>query len=111
MTKKFSYTQSKYSAIGFSESIKTDCCYHYNNKLFEFALTFKCKDITTNTENYLDILFENKFDDSLIGIGELGSFSIGLERSGISTVSVIDSAINDVLTCIDDVTVSKIVIY
>ena len=89
-----------------------DCRYQYNNKKFESVLTFKFKEgfKYKDEEQYLDILYEAKFNDSLIGTGELG-FSIWLERSGTSTADVIISAINDVFGCINNVTIYKIIIY
>lgn len=64
-------------------------------KEFNFELIFKLVDNQDSNE-YLDVLFENGCDDATISIGQLGMLSLSFTREAISALEAVESAINDV---------------
>lgn len=64
-------------------------------KEFNFELIFKLVDNQDSNE-YLDILFENGCDDATISTGQLGMLSLSFTREAISAAEAVESAINDV---------------
>ena len=64
-------------------------------KEFNFELIFKLVD-TQDSNEYLDVLFENGCDDATISTGQLGMFSLSFTRESISALEAVESAINDV---------------
>lgn len=63
-------------------------------KEFNFELIFKLVDNQDSNE-YLDVLFENGCDDATISTGQLGMLNLSFTREAISAVEAIESAIND----------------
>ena len=66
-----------------------------NMKEFNFELIFKLVD-NQNSNEYLDVLFENGCDDATISTGQLGMLSLSFTREAISAAEAVESAINDV---------------
>lgn len=64
-------------------------------KEFNFELIFKLVDNQDSNE-YLDVLFENGCDDATISTGQLGMLSLSFTREAISAAEAVESAINDV---------------
>ena len=64
-------------------------------KEFNFELIFKLVDNQDSNE-YLDILFENGCDDATISTGQLGMLSLSFTREAINASDAVESAINDV---------------
>ena len=64
-------------------------------KEFNFELIFKLVDNQDSNE-YLDVLFENGCDDATISTGQLGMLSLSFTRESISAAEAVESAINDV---------------
>lgn len=64
-------------------------------KEFNFELIFKLVDNQDSNE-YLDVLFENGCDDATISIGQLGMLSLSFTREAINASVAVESAINDV---------------
>ncbi|CAM3816789.1 helix-turn-helix transcriptional regulator [Arcobacter cloacae] len=64
-------------------------------KEFNFELIFKLVDNQDSNE-YLDVLFENGCDDATISTGQLGMVSLSFTREAINASEAVESAINDV---------------
>ncbi len=64
-------------------------------KEFNFELIFKLVDNQDSNE-YLDVLFENGCDDATISTGQLGMLSLSFTREAINASVAVESAINDV---------------
>ena len=64
-------------------------------KEFNFELIFKLVDNQDSNE-YLDVLFENGCDDATISTGQLGMLSLSFTREAINASEALESAINDV---------------
>ena len=64
-------------------------------KEFNFELIFKLVDNQDSNE-YLDVLFENGCDDATISTGQLGMLSLSFTREAINASIAVESAINDV---------------
>ena len=64
-------------------------------KEFNFELIFKLVDNQDSNE-YLDVLFENGCDDATISTGQLGMLSLSFTREAIDASVAVESAINDV---------------
>ena len=64
-------------------------------KEFNFELIFKLVDNQDSNE-YLDLLFENGCDDATISTGQLGMLSLSFTRESINALEAVESAINDV---------------
>ena len=64
-------------------------------KEFNFELIFKLVD-TQDSNEYLDVLFENGCDDATISTGQLGMLSLSFTREAINASVAVESAINDV---------------
>jgi len=64
-------------------------------KEFNFELIFKLVDNQDSNE-YLDVLFENGCDDATISTGQLGMLCLSFTRESISALEAVESAINDV---------------
>ena len=64
-------------------------------KEFNFELIFKLVD-TQDSNEYLDVLFENGCDDATISTGQLGMLSLSFTREAINASLAVESAINDV---------------
>ena len=64
-------------------------------KEFNFELIFKLVDNQDSNE-YLDVLFENGCDDATISTGQLGMLSLSFTREAINASEAVESAINDV---------------
>ena len=64
-------------------------------KEFNFELIFKLVDNQDSNE-YLDVLFENGCDDATISTGQLGMLSLSFTREAISAAEAVESAINDI---------------
>lgn len=65
-------------------------------KEFDFELIFKLVDGTQDSNEYLDVLFENGCDDATISTGQLGMISLSFTRVAIDASQAVQSAINDV---------------
>ena len=64
-------------------------------KEFNFELIFKLVDNQDSNE-YLDVLFENGCDDATISTGQLGMLSLSFTREAVNASVAVESAINDV---------------
>ena len=64
-------------------------------KEFNFELIFKLV-ANQDSNEYLDVLFENGCDDATISTGQLGMLSLSFTREAISAAEAVESAINDV---------------
>ncbi len=64
-------------------------------KEFNFELIFKLVDNQDSNE-YLDVLFENGCDDATVSTGQLGMLSLSFTREATSAAEAVESAINDV---------------
>ncbi len=64
-------------------------------KEFNFELIFKLVDNQDSNE-YLDVLFENGCDDATISTGQLGMLNLSFTREAINASVAVESAINDV---------------
>ncbi len=69
---------------------------------YEFTLTFSLSDAESDTEQYLDALFEAGCDDALIGIGQTGSIALDFVREAESATTAVESAIENVKAAIPD---------
>lgn len=65
-------------------------------KEFDFKLIFKLEDGNQNSNEYLDVLFENGCDDATISTGRLGMISLSFTRVAINLLEAVKSAINNV---------------
>ena len=65
-------------------------------KEFDFELIFKLVDGTQDSNEYLDVLFENGCDDATISTGQLGMISLSFTREAVDASQAVQSAINDV---------------
>ncbi len=64
-------------------------------KEFNFELIFKLVDNQDSNE-YLDVLFENGCDNATISTGQLGMLSLSFTREAVNASVAVESAINDV---------------
>ena len=71
-------------------------------KEFNFELIFKLVDNQDSNE-YLDVLFENGCDDATISTGQLGMLSLSFTREAINASVAVESVINDVKKAIPSV--------
>lgn len=63
---------------------------------YNFTLKFELENKETESEQYLDSLFEAGCDDALIGVGTPGSIALDFIRKSDSAYNAIVSAIKDV---------------
>jgi hypothetical protein len=63
---------------------------------YEFTLKFKLPDSNTDSEIYIDRLYESGCNDALIGIGKKGYLALDFIRESSSAYEAIFSAIQDV---------------
>jgi hypothetical protein len=63
---------------------------------YEFTLKFKLPDPTTDTDMYVDALYEAGCDDAIIGTGTNGFIALDFIREAPSAYDAMSSAINDV---------------
>jgi hypothetical protein len=63
---------------------------------YEFTLKFKLPDSNTDSEIYIDQLYESGCDDALIGIGKKGYLALDFIRESSSAYEAMSSAIKDV---------------
>ena len=69
---------------------------------YDFTLTFALAECSSNSENYLDGLFEAGCDDALVGTGMPGSIALNFSRPAKSAENAIRQAVHDVQKAIPD---------
>ena len=72
------------------------------SNFYDFTLTFEVSQNRSNTEDYLDALYEAGCDDALVGTGMSGSIALNFSRPAKSAEDAILQAVKDVQEAIPD---------
>ena len=77
-------------------------------KTYDFTLTFSLSGHGSNSENYLDTLYEAGCDDAIVGTGMPGSIALNFSRTAKSAENAIRKAIFDVQNAVPDAVLTEL---
>jgi predicted DNA-binding transcriptional regulator AlpA len=63
---------------------------------YEFTLKFKLPNVSTDSDIYIEALYDSGCDDAIVGIGKRGFIALDFSREATSAYEAMSSAIRDV---------------